>query len=75
VSRLLELLIEVEETEDNEEVRGKLVNIQQALRAIDRRTSACEKEHTQLSSALRTFYTQMLPELLDTIDRNEDPER
>lgn len=71
MSRYQELLIELEETEEDSDVRSKIVALQQAFRAIDRRTTAFEKEAAQLSAAVRTLFTGLLPDLLRMIDKAE----
>lgn len=69
-SVLQQLLVDVEEDEDNPQVRAKLVAFDQALRALQRRHDTAEKEYRQLAAALRQF-RGLAQDLVATIEKSE----
>ena len=68
VSRLQELLVEVEEAENAQGVQGKLESFRQSMRALDRMTTTAEKALSALQLATRRVFEEEVPELLATIE-------
>lgn len=71
VSRLQELVVDVEEDEPNRQITGKLERVHSKLRAIDRATTEAERRYQVLSRATRSLFEDVLPDLVATIEKSE----
>lgn len=71
VSRLQQLVVDVEEDEESQLILGKLERVHSKLRAIDRATTEAERRYQILSRAVRSLFDDVLPDLVDTIEKAE----
>lgn len=68
VSRLQHLVVDVEEDEQAQLIRGKLERIHSKLRAIDRTTTEAERRYQALARCVRSLFDDVLPDAVKTIE-------
>lgn len=71
VSQLQQLVVDVEEDETDPLITGKLERAHSKLRAVDHATTEAERRYQVLSRAVRSLFDDVLPDLVEMIERVE----